>query len=144
MESSDDDSGAPTVPSCLHPPRPASHARARPYRRRKPPSPTSHRDDAVATARASTSSPLILCSAATLDRSCTLTDSGAAPPPGPPDMADDLDDEQLAALLHDFHLHNDGVEEDRGHDAVAQWPRRLFKRAACLSEAVPKRFALGH
>ena len=53
MEVSDDASGAPTVPSCLHPPRPASRARARPPRRRKPPSPTSHRatrDDAVATA----------------------------------------------------------------------------------------------
>ena len=62
MEVSDDESGAPTVPSCLHPPRPASRARARPSRRRKPPSPTSHcatRDDAVATARASTSSPVL-------------------------------------------------------------------------------------
>ena len=62
MEVSDDASGAPTVPSCLHPPRPASRARARPSRRRKPPSPTSHcatRDDAVATAQASTSSPVL-------------------------------------------------------------------------------------
>ena len=52
MESSDDGDGALTVPSCMFPSRPASHAHARPSRRRQPPCPpciVPTRDDAVTT-----------------------------------------------------------------------------------------------
>ena len=134
MEVSDDDSGAPTVPTCLLPPRPASHARARPYRRRKPPSPTSHRARprrrrhhcprqhqltthprsrrSIARAPSQKPEPLLLRVHPTRPTTSTTSSSPRS-------------------SMNDFHLHNDGVEEDRGHDASSS--ARLASARRCPS-----------